>query len=139
MKNKVGFQVGMASDLPMHEAKMLAYATSSLDWQNLYGPCIIFVDEEFYAFLSRTELDMLYQDVIPLPVEIESHDEADAYAYKIFNNQVERINVEDLYTKNTAVLSIHRKSLPENIAEKWEDLVLQEQFILSLHNSPKNN
>jgi len=139
MKNKVGYQIGTKEYLPISECLMLCYAASSVSWQEGRGPCIIFVDEPFYMFLQRTGLEDLYQDIIPIPVDMETEEEIDEYARVMFDGMAEKVEAKNLYIEDRAIMNINKKFLPPDLAEKWEELVVQEQFILGLHNSAKNN
>lgn len=121
----------------MSQAKMLNLVLGSLDWQKTSGPAIIFVDEPFYSFLVRSGIEEIYQDVIPLPEEIETEYAACMFAATLFPIEIFRVE-EDVIADDKEFIESHKTFLPPDIREKWDDLVLNEMVILSLHNSEKN-
>jgi len=123
--------------LPMSQAKMLNLVLGSLDWQKASGPCIMFVDEPFYSFLVRSGIEEIYQDVIPLPDDIKTEYDACMFANTLFPIEITRVEEEPV-TDDKEFIDSHKIFLPQDLQEKWEDLVLNEMVILSLHNFEKN-
>jgi hypothetical protein len=135
MEKKLGYQIGLESGLPMGESKMLSLINECLDWQSFKGPCIIFVDEPFYSFLFRTGIDELYQDIIPLPNEIKTEEAAIEYALGFLPCDMYKIE-EQIIPNDPLIIAAQKAILPENIQEKWHDILMNEMLILSLHNIP---
>jgi hypothetical protein len=71
----LGMHVGTQDKIPKTDAETVAFARSLMTWQEYNGPMIIAVDEPFYLWLEQWELDLLYQDVIPLNMEYESEED----------------------------------------------------------------
>jgi hypothetical protein len=135
MEKKLGYQIGIESGLPMGESKLLSLINECLDWQSFKGPCVIFVDEPFYRFLVRTGIDELYQDIIPLPDEVKTEEEAIEYALMLLPCDMYKIEAQTT-TNDPLVIAAQKEKLPENIQEKWHDILMNEMLILSLHNIP---
>jgi hypothetical protein len=137
MKNQVGYQVGLKSMMPMNEAAILHLVKLSMGWQELKGPCIIFVDEPFYDFLVRAGLEEIYQDVIPIPEELDTVESVIEYANTIFPEAVfyveECLNSEELPSQENLFTS-----LPDKVQNGWRQLVDNELIIFSMHNLEKN-
>ena len=121
----------------MGESKMLSLVNECLDWQSLKGPCIIFVDEPFYRFLVRTGFDEIYQDIIPLPNDVKSEEEASEYALLILPCDMYKIEVQPV-PNDPLTIAAQKAILPKNIQKKWQDILMNEMLILSLHNIPQN-
>ena len=119
----------------MGESKLLSLINECLDWQSFKGPCVIFVDEPFYRFLVRTGIDELYQDIIPLPDEVKTEEEAIEYALMLLPCDMYKIEAQTT-TNDPLVIAAQKEKLPENIQEKWHDILMNEMLILSLHNIP---
>jgi hypothetical protein len=137
MEKKLGYQLGLESRLPMGELETLSLVNECLDWQLFKGPCIIFVDEPFYRFLVRTGIDEIYQDIIPLPEDIKTEEEAIEYALMILPCDMYKIE-DKLIPNDPLVIADQKAKLPENIQKKWHDIIMNEMLILSLHNIPQN-
>jgi len=137
MEKKLGYQIGLESSLPMGESKMLSLVNECLDWQSLKGPCIIFVDEPFYRFLVRTGFDEIYQDIIPLPNDVKTEEEAIEYALLILPCDMYKIEVQSV-PNDPLIIAAQKAILPQNIQKKWQDILMNEMLILSLHNIPQN-
>ncbi len=119
----------------MNESKMLALIMGSLDWQEKNGPSVIFVDEPFYRFLCRTGIEEIYQDIIPIPLEVDTYDDAYKVALGLFPCKIYEINTDVYLADNKDDVHAQREELPSPIKEKWHEMLMNEDFILSLHNS----
>jgi hypothetical protein len=131
MKEKVGYQIGIASQLPLNESAIMNMIISALEWQEMYGPIIIFVDEPFYRFLFRTKIESIYHDVIPIPVEVNM-DEAIEYANKMFPVEIypiENINAKQM---DRDAINEYMKTIPKEISDNWLGMLMNEEMILSL-------
>lgn len=135
MKDRIGFQIGLSQQLPMNESRMLSLIMGSLDWQEKNGPSIIFVDEPFYRFLYRTGIEEIYQDIIPIPIDVDSYDDAYQVALGLFPCKIYEINNEVYLAGDKESVEAQREELPSPIKEKWHEMLMNEDFILSLHNS----
>ena len=133
----LGYQIGLESELPLSEPKLLSLINECLSWQSLKGPCIIFVDEPFYRFLVRTGIDEIYQDILPLPQDVKTEEEAVAYALMALPCDMYKIEIESMPNTLDSIAA-RKATLPENIQEKWHDILMNEMLILSLHNIPQN-
>ena len=131
MKDKIGYQVGLASQLPVNEAGFVNLIASSINWQDNNGPCVIFVDEPFYRFLVRTNIEMIYHDIIPLPedADIES---ALSYIQGVF--PVEIFPVENIHKGRMERHEINEymSMIPDQIKDNWNEMLMNEEMILSL-------
>lgn len=78
----LGMHVGTKDKIPQTEAEAVAFVRSIVTWQEYNGPMIIAVDEPFYLWLEQFELDLLYQDVIPLHIEYESEEDVKSHFSK---------------------------------------------------------
>lgn len=133
MELKVGYQIGLQTDLPISEARMMSYIASSLDHQERLGPCVIFVDEPFYEWLYRTTLERMYHDIVFLPATVTTREEVDAFQADMFGDQLVKVDEKEFEATDEIKLELQKKLLPFDIAIKWEELILQEQFILGLY------
>jgi hypothetical protein len=131
VKDKIGYQIGLASSLPLGEVGMIELIVSALEWQETSGPCIIFVDEPFYRFLLRTKIEDIYQDVIPLP-EGSDMDVAMQYVRQIFPIEPTRVPSGYINASKRSEVDSHLNDIPEDIKERWQDMLLNEEMILSL-------
>lgn len=132
MRNHIGYQVGITEDLPLREAGMINLIVSAVRWQEEQGPCAIFVNEEFYRFLVRTEIDTIYQDLIGLPEGIE-FESAVAYGKAFFDPypcEYVASRLPDVMTREE--INANMAMIPEQIRERWEEMLLNEEMILSL-------
>lgn len=131
MKDKVGYQIGLKSHLPLGEGGVLNLILSALNWQEDFGPAIIFVDAAFYRFMARTGIEDLYHDIIPLPEDANMDDAMDVvkafFPVEIF--AIPNLQAEKL-TRNE--IDMYISQLPEDIKTKWPDLLMNEEMILSL-------
>lgn len=134
MRDQVGYQIGLSCHLPLRESGMINLIVSALSWQEEKGPCAIFVDEDFYRFLLRTDIESIYQDVIALPADIdeESVDNivkamfAPVEMKKILNILPEKMTREEV--------ARYLDMVPEDIRNRWDDMLMNEEMILSLGN-----
>lgn len=130
--------MGITENLPFREAEMINLIVSAVKWQEEEGPCAIFVNEDFYRFLIRTEIDTVYQDLIGLPEGID-FESAVAYGKAFFEpyrcsyitDRLPKIMTREEINENMALV-------PEQIRDRWEEMLLNEEMILSLgHHNKK--
>jgi hypothetical protein len=131
MKDKVGYQIGTANNLPMNEEGIVNLIISSINWQENEGPCIIFVDEPFYRFLIRTGIDIIYHDIIPLPPDASS-DEVAQYIDSMFPVEIHRVKNLHRGGMERNEIKEYMNMVPLPIQEKWDSLLMNEEMILSL-------
>lgn len=131
MKDKIGYQIGLQSHLPLGEGGMLNLIISSLKWQEEFGPAIIFVDADFYRFMARTGIEDLYHDIIPFPEDTDM-DSAMDMAKAFFPTEI--FPIPNLTEKKLTrkEVDMYIAQLPDDIKIKWPDLLMNEEMILSL-------
>ncbi len=115
----------------MNESAILNMIVSAMGWEESYGPIIIFVDEAFYRFMVRTNMDVLYHDIIPLPLEIEQ-DSIPDYANGMFDTKVYPIENIHQGQMDRGTINKYLESIPKEISNNWLDMLMNEEFILSL-------
>jgi hypothetical protein len=137
MKEKIGYQIGLQSQLPLGEGGMINLVVSSLNWQENYGPAIIFVDAGFYRFMMRTGIEDIYHDIIPLPenadMEMAMEIVKEFFPVEIFaipNLQEKKLSRKDI---DTYIIG-----LPDDLKNRWPDLLMNEEIILSLQQTVNN-
>lgn len=134
MKDKVGYQIGLSSQLPLNESGILGMIVSALDWQDSKGPTIIFVDEGFYRFLLRSRIEIIYHDILPIPND-STLEEAHNIANGVF--PVEIFPIENTLEANLSreEINAYIESIPEEIRDGWPEMLMNEEMILSLSQS----
>lgn len=134
MREQVGYQIGLSSQLPLRESGMINLIVSALSWQEEKGPCVIFVDEEFYRFLLRTDIESIYQDVIGLPDDVDE-ESANSFAKAMFN-PVEVKKILNILPEKMTREEVARylDMVPGDIKNRWDDMLMNEEMILSLGN-----
>lgn len=137
MKDRIGYQIGLASNLPLGEAGMIDLIISALDWQESSGPCVIFVDEAFYRFLVRTKIEDIYQDIIPLPEDAD-FDVAIQYVKHFFPSEIFPVEMNNFKKLTRSEIEYYMKAIPEDIKNRWPDLLNNEELILSLTQTNPN-
>jgi len=131
VKDKIGYQIGLSSSLPLGQGGMIDLIISALDWQDAHGPCVIFVDEPFYRFLLRTNIEDIYQDIIPLP-EGADVDVAMEYVKHFFPSEIHPVPMNDFKNLSKSEVEYYMKAIPDDIKNRWDDLLMNEDLILSL-------
>lgn len=121
----------MAHQLPVNEEGFVNLIISSINWQDNFGPCVIFVDEPFYRFLVRTNIEMIYHDIIPLP---EGADMEDSLAYIEDMFPVEIFPIENIHKGPMERIQIneYKDMIPDEIKNNWNEMLMNEEMILSL-------
>lgn len=115
----------------MNESAILNMIISAMWWEESYGPIVIFVDEPFYRFMVRTNMDVLYHDIIPLPEEIEQ-DSIPDYANGMFDTKLYQIENIHQGQMNRESIKEYLENIPKEISNNWLDMLMNEEFILSL-------
>ena len=95
----LGMHVGTKDKVPQTEAELVAFVRSIITWQEYNGPMIIAVDEFFYLWLEQLQLELLYQDVIPLNMEYDNEEDVRKHfikhvPYELFFVGLDEVSVE---------------------------------------------
>jgi len=95
----LGVHVGTKDKVPQTDAELVAFVRSIITWQEYNGPMIIAVDEFFYLWLEQLQLELLYQDVIPLNMEYDGEEDVREHfvkhvPYELFFVGLDEVSVE---------------------------------------------
>lgn len=95
----LGMHVGTKDKVPQTDAELVAFVRSIITWQEYNGPMIIAVDEFFYLWLEQLQLELLYQDVIPLNMEYDNEEDVRKHfikhvPYELFFVGLDEVSVE---------------------------------------------
>lgn len=118
MKNKLGIHIIIGRDRIFSPEELICMMRSSLEWQEHNGPMIAVVDEPFYDLLYRNQLEDLYQDIIPIPEEVETEEQVRSYVKGMFADDVFFIGIDEI-----AIAEEGGKTRSEKINQKQKDFV----------------
>jgi hypothetical protein len=76
-------------------------------------------------------MDVLYHDIIPLPEEIEQ-DSIPDYANGMFDTKLYQIENIHQGQMNRESIKEYLENIPKEISNNWLDMLMNEEFILSL-------
>ena len=137
MRHRVGYHIGLKDNLPLGEGGLINLIVGAMNWQQESGPAIIFADEPFYKMLVRTGAEEIYQDIIPLPEDADM-EMAMEYVNNMFRTEIFPIPNIDNKKMTREDIDAHMEYLPDAIRQRWPDLLLNEEMILSLEQPIRN-